>query len=292
MDDDLGARPLTYAEARSAGVSLERLRGEGFNRLRRNCYVPAGAEVDVVLAARAWMAILPESAAMFGLTAAWWYDLPLQQVEDFHVIVPAGGSVPRRRPGLCPHEGLLPGQAQVLDELRVTTPERTWLDLSAMLARAQLVVAGDAMVRKQLTTPERLVEAADVARGRRHIVQTRKIARLVRPGVDSPPETQVRLILVDGGLPCPETNPHVFDDVGGWIGQPDLGYVELKIAIQYEGDVHRTSQKRWRADVARDEAFAEAGWIVIRVTAHDLRYPERLRQRVWTAINRRRAGLL
>lgn len=54
-------------------------------------------------------------------------------------------------------------------------------------------------------------------------------------------ETRTRLLLVFAGLPCPETNVPVFDDHGQWIGRPDLAYRRLRLAIQYEGDVHRTA---------------------------------------------------
>ncbi|HEY9424971.1 MAG TPA: hypothetical protein VIP54_09240, partial [Microterricola sp.] len=38
----------------------------------------------------------------------------------------------------------------------------------------------------------------------------------------------------------------------------------------YEGDEHRESKRRFRADIRRREKFEAAGWRVIRVTADDL----------------------
>ncbi len=78
------------------------------------------------------------------------------------------------------------------------------------------------------------------------------------------------------------------DDHGGWIGRPDLAYQDVKVALQYEGDVHRTNAKRWRADIARDEVLREHGWEVVRVTADDLRRPAKLCTRIGHAIERQR----
>lgn len=274
---------VTFHEAIAAGVPVTRLRGPSYRRLHHGVYAPANQEIDDDAAAHAWMRAMPESAAMYGPTAASWYGIPVVQPAEFHIIVPPG-VVPRRRAGLVPHEGLGPHDAIIHRGLKVTTPERTWLDLSLTMHDVELVVAGDALVHRGLTTPERLIEAADDARRRRRVVRARKLARQVRAGVDSPPETRLRMILDDPDL---VVNPDIVV-AGGWIGRPDLADLELKVAIQYEGDIHRHNKRRWRADIDRDEIMREHGWEVVRVTADDLKYPDRLRARVRAAKERQR----
>lgn len=285
------ATAMRRSDAINRGITRDQLRGPRYLHLRRDLYLVSDTPRDDVVDAHAWMTLLPDAAALYGSTAARWYELPVPPDPDFHVIVPAGGAVPRRRPGLVPHEGLRTGQAWRFGGLKVTTPERTWLDLSLILGPVALVVAGDAMVAAGLTFPSRLVQYADATRGRRGIVRARQLARSVRERVDSPQETRLRLAIVAGDLPCPEVNPDVFDDAGGWIGRPDLAYPALKISIQYEGDVHRTNAKRWRADISRDELLIEHGWAVIRVTADDLRHPERLCRRIRRSMDRQAALL-
>lgn len=271
-----------------AGISDATLRTSAFVRVRRDGYTTAATD-PLAAEAHSWLTLTP-GAAMYGLTAARWYGLPAPEPDVFHVIVPRGTALPRKRPGFQPHHGYVDESEVVVHRgLPVTSPERTWLDLSLPLGRTDLVAVGDAMVQAGLTTPERLVAAAHAARGRRKIVKTRDHARLVRAGVDSPPETAVRLIMLDGDLPEPEVNPDVFDEVGGWIGRPDLAYVGLKIAIQYEGDVHRANRRRWQSDIARDEIMADNGWVVIRVTARDLTRPWHLCQRIRSAIRRQQS---
>lgn len=55
------------------------------------------------------------------------------------------------------------------------------------------------------------------------------------------------------------------------IARIDLAYPELKIAIEYEGDGHRTNKKQWRIDIQRQRDLEARGWIVIRLTELDLR---------------------
>jgi hypothetical protein len=85
--------------------------------------------------------------------------------------------------------------------------------------------------------------------------------------------TRLRLIVVRGGLPEPTVNPEVRDAAGEWLGQPDLAHLRAMVATQFEGDVHRTSQRRWRQDIARDEAFRDNGWTVLRTTGDDIHRP-------------------
>ncbi|RIQ18387.1 hypothetical protein DY240_21135 [Jiangella rhizosphaerae] len=283
----LAGAVFRYADARAAGVSKDQLGGRTYRRLHRGVYVERERPTDDELAVRAWLLALPAEAALYGATAAAWYELPVQAPPVVQVIVPPG-TVPRRRAGLEPHQGLCPGAVTLHRGVRITTPERTWLDLSLTRSDTELVVIGDAMVRRGLTTPARLVEAADTARRRRRVVRARSLARLVRDRVDSPQETRLRLILTNhGGLPEPAVNPDLGDEHGGWIGRPDLAYEDAQVAIQYEGDVHRITKRRWRSDVARDEVLRDHGWVVVRVTAEDLRHPSQLCDRVRRAIDRR-----
>ena len=56
----------------------------------------------------------------------------------------------------------------------------------------------------------------------------------------------------------------------GLIARNDLAYPELRIAIEYEGDGHRTDRTQWRRDIRRQRELEDLGWIVIRLTEHDL----------------------
>lgn len=92
---------------------------------------------------------------------------------------------------------------------------------------------------------------------------------LARDNVESPKETETRLMLVHAGLPEPVVQ-HEVREGPVLIARADLAYPELKIAIEYEGDGHRTDPKQWRRDIQRQRDLEDRGWIVIRLTQRDL----------------------
>ncbi|WP_146008100.1 endonuclease domain-containing protein [Microbacterium aurantiacum] len=92
---------------------------------------------------------------------------------------------------------------------------------------------------------------------------------LARDRVESPKETETRLMLIHAGLPEPVVQHEVRE--GQWLlARVDLAYPDLKIAIEYEGDGHRTGKDQWRADIRRQRDLEDRGWIVIRLTQYDL----------------------
>jgi very-short-patch-repair endonuclease len=93
--------------------------------------------------------------------------------------------------------------------------------------------------------------------------------------------------VVRAGLPEPVVAHPVFDEHGRFIGTPDLAFVAEKVALEYEGDVHRTDLRTFRQDIERRERFQEAGWLVIRITADHLRSPGTLVARIQRALARR-----
>lgn len=109
------------------------------------------------------------------------------------------------------------------------------------------------------------VSAHGAGRGARLLTQA---LALMKRGVDSPKETELRLALVTADLGTPQVG-HVIQTRLGPL-TPDLAYPAHRVLIEYEGDLHRSDQRRWRGDFDRVRAFQEAGWTVIRVNSDDL----------------------
>lgn len=106
---------------------------------------------------------------------------------------------------------------------------------------------------------------------------------LVRERVDSPKETQTRLTIVHAGLREPHVQ-FVVREGARFVARVDLAYPEQRIAIEYEGDGHRTSKEQWRRDIARQRDLERCGWIVIRLTEDDLRNPHEFLDRLRRAL--------
>lgn len=113
---------------------------------------------------------------------------------------------------------------------------------------------------------------------------------LAREHVESPKETETRLLIRDAGFVEPEVQHEVWDR-GRFVARPDLSYPGLRIAIEYEGDGHRTDKKQWRIDIRRQRELEDLGWIVIRLTQSDLDDPAALRVRLRHAIDSRQSGI-
>ncbi|WP_402374437.1 hypothetical protein [Isoptericola rhizosphaerae] len=175
------------------------------------------------------------------------------------------------------------------DGLLVTTAAQTFVHVGVGLRRPDdVVVLGDAMMRRQhsLTTVAGLTDLAERTRKVKGITQVREQISRMRPGTDSSPETVTRLGLVAGGLPCPRVNEVVTDPEGRYVKRVDLVYPAERIAIEYDGDQHRTDRAQWREDVRARRRLEELGWIVIVVVGDDLRDLRPVVARVRAALRR------
>ena len=79
----------------------------------------------------------------------------------------------------------------------------------------------------------------------------------------------MRLLLIDAGLPKPETQIE-FRDLHI---RADMGWREWNVAVEYDGIQHWTdsSQRSWV--IERIAMLEAAGWVVIRVSAEMLKRP-------------------
>ncbi len=110
---------------------------------------------------------------------------------------------------------------------------------------------------------------AERYKGRRGIRRARRALSLVDAGAESPRETWLRLLLIRAGFPAPQTQIPVHDEYGQLVAVLDMGWEEMKLAVEYEGDHHRTDRRQFNKDIRRAAALADLGWSHIRVTAED-----------------------
>jgi hypothetical protein len=157
----------------------------------------------------------------------------------------------------------------VIHGMLLTTPVRTAVDLARRYPVDTAVVAIDALARAtRLKVPD-IELAAQRYPGRRGLKRVLATLELVDPGAESPPETRLRLLIIRAGFPRPETQIPVYNRYGALIGEVDMGWRDLKIAVEYEGIHHRLSRKQLDRDIKKMDALIEEGWIVIRVTVAD-----------------------
>ncbi|KWZ94828.1 hypothetical protein HMPREF3231_00404 [Bifidobacterium longum] len=85
---------------------------------------------------------------------------------------------------------------------------------------------------------------------------------------DSPPENTLFGMLKDSGLGCPTANYRV--NIGNSYVILDMAYPDCRVAFEYQGAYH-ADPAQMRIDAAKRNALQLLGWIVILVTADDLR---------------------
>jgi hypothetical protein len=168
--------------------------------------------------------------------------------------------------------------------LMVTTPARTAFDLARQLPTDEAVARLDALMRATPFSIENVLLLAKRHAGVRGLRRLTTALPLVDAGAASPKETWLRLLVIDAGLPVPTTQIPVQEN---WrlIGVLDMGWEKYKVAVEYDGDHHRSNRRQYARDQWRLRKLEELGWIVIRVIAED--EPEDVVRRVREALHRR-----
>ncbi len=168
--------------------------------------------------------------------------------------------------------------------LPVTTLARTAYDLARRLPIDEAVARLDALMRATLFCVEDVLVVAKRYPRARGLRGLRAVHALVDPGAASPKETWLRLLLIDAGLPAPETQIPVNEN---WrtVGVLDMGWRRDQVAVEYDGDQHRTDRRQYAKDQWRLRKLEGRGWIVIRVIAED--GPQDVVERVRDALIRR-----
>ena len=285
-DDDLESlgRAFSTSAATAAGVPYARLRsvelGRPYHGVRETS--PAETLVDRCASYRARMLT---GEFFCSITAALLHGipLPLAQEEDprLHVAVPNPRRAPRSA-GIAGHKFMVqPPRGEVVElfGLPVSSPERAWCELGAVLDVVALVVAGDHLIRaaNRLSSAARLRATLERHPARRGREALHLAFSLLDPGAESPKETELRLLLRAAGLVPFRTNLRV------WTGRRwrriDLAFEREMVALEYQGDHHR-DPRQWRDDMTRIAELESIGWKVVYVNADDLRDPDALVARI------------
>jgi hypothetical protein len=170
---------------------------------------------------------------------------------------------------LVRRDALMDGETQVMDGRAVTTPERTAFDIGRRGAVRSAVVRLDALARAtglKVNDVLRVAKCHPRAPGLRRLESA---LELVDPGAQSPRESYLRLLLNDAGLPRPQTQIPVLGVDGIPVAHLDLGWEDYLVAVEYDGDHHRTDRRQYVKDVRRLEMLELMGWIIVRVVAED-----------------------
>lgn len=160
----------------------------------------------------------------------------------------------------------------------------TWAQLAVHVPLETLVVLGDSIITAVAGNPSLakgrdasavyrdFVNFADPLPSRRGAAACAKASRLVLPGSGSPKESSCCLMLRRYGLPCPERG-YVIPRMTFRSGVPmtlDLAWPEARVAVEYDGDQHRTDKRQWRRDQEKRDRARARGWLIFVATSMTL----------------------
>lgn len=260
--------PFLGSEALTAGkLTRHQLRSK-FRAIHEDVYLPISTELTPVLRAQACWLRSRRRGVLAGFSASalhgakWISNRQPAEIID---------SNRRRNSSVIARECLIePDEICERRGMRFTVPARTALDLLCWHPIDKAVAAVDSLARATRFTLSDVLLLSERYSGRRAIRKARAALELVDPGAESPRETSLRLLVVRAGFPPPKTQLRVLNEYGVVIAELDMGWQDLKIGLEYDGDHHRTSPRQFARDIHRHEVLKELGWDVLRITAQDV----------------------
>ncbi|HEY5847931.1 MAG TPA: DUF559 domain-containing protein [Microlunatus sp.] len=280
--------PFSRADARAAGLAEHLLRTPAYQRLFHDTYLCSSVSVTTEMRAAAAISRTGPGAYASHHTAAELWGIPVPIDGLVHVTTAKFEGRNRRR-GVLTHQPLtVRGAVTIRHGVRLSRPTQVFCELAAAgVGLVDLVVAGDAMVKKGLATLESLTRSVDRMSGAGVRVARRAVAH-VRVGVDSAMESRLRMLLVLAGFPEPEVNVILRNLSGDWSRRFDMCYLALKLIIEYDGEQHGDLDHR-DSDIHRREELERLGYTLVQVTSRGIyRDPARTLRRVADAL--REAG--
>ncbi|WP_431046315.1 type IV toxin-antitoxin system AbiEi family antitoxin domain-containing protein [Streptomyces sp. P1-3] len=172
-----------------------------------------------------------------GLTAARLLGVQGLPRDDgaLHFAAPSGHGL-RSRVGRHVHRtNLPPGARMLLRGVALTTPARTCADLLLALPREEAVSALDSALHQRLLAEADRRTVLTHLSGRPGAPRARTWVPLADARAESPLETRIRLICLDGGLPPPVLQWRIQDPQQGWRFRIDLGWPARLVGVEADG---------------------------------------------------------
>jgi hypothetical protein len=277
--------PFVGSEALAIGAMSRHTLRTRYRRVFPDVYAPDGEELTLAQRTRGAWLWSQRQGVIAGLAAAAMHGAkwvaPRTPVELVYGNPRPPRGVTIRR------DSLLDDELQRCGAMAVTTPVRTAFDVGRRFPVEEAVARLDALAHATAFAVDDVASLATRHPGARGLRRLDSVLPLVDGGAQSPKETWLRLLLIRNGLPPPRTQLPVLTDDGFPLAFLDLGWDEPRVAVEYDGDHHRSDRRQYRKDIHRNELLDRMGWLVVRVVAED--HPVDIVRRVHRALDRRRS---
>lgn len=255
--------------AAQAGISRKELRHRDVVRLSRDTYLPRVLVDELPVRIAAVLLTAPASAVVSHATAAalWGLAIPLQPDDPkVHVTVATGSAVRGRADRFVHRSPLTAGEVTERLGFRLTTPERSWRDLAAVLTPPALLAVTDQLLNFWCTTSD-LQRQLDFRPTGRGSARARQVLPVANRRAGSPMESVLRWLLHAAGVPAPGLQHAIWTPIA--VFHADLAWPERKVLVEFDGEVHR-DRRVFVEDLRRQNALIAAGWTVLRFSSADV----------------------
>lgn len=268
-------------------VTPARLRGPHFTRVFPDVYVRAAEEPpDLALRSRAAALLVGSRGVLSGYSAAELLGAPCAPWDAPAEVTLHAGRL-HAHPGLLVRRDRLATDEQCrVRQVPVTSPARTAYDLARRLDLTDAVVAVDAVSNAARFSPDLLLHLAARYPGARGNARVADVLAHADRRSGSPMETRLRMIMLSGGLPRPEVQWVVQDEVTRTAVWLDMAYPDHRIGVEFEGEGHARPEQVLR-DIGRYTRLVDRGWRLYRYTKYDVyAHPERIVAELARALTR------
>lgn len=186
------------------------------------------------------------------------------------------------------HKGKLPrSDVTEIDQMQVTTLERTVVDCCLTMPYKQALILTDHALRKGASL-QRLLEAADRLGRHRGVRTLRRVLTHANGLSESPGETLTRDLLRELNIEAPTLQHWIHTRKGNH--RADFAWVEKRVVLEFDGKAkyfdYRPTDEAVLLERQRESALVEAGWAVIRLEWKDLFNAAYVKAKVLAALNR------
>jgi hypothetical protein len=160
--------------------------------------------------------------------------------------------------------------------------------VARMATRQEAVVVADCALHRARVDEKQLCQVLAACQRWPGSDRARTVVDLTDERAESPLETLGRLLILERGFPAPVPQLPIWDD-DGIVAYVDLGWPEQKVVVEFDGMLKYDgrSPDALRVEKLRQERIERLGWIVVRLTWHDVvRAPDQAAARLRDAFVR------
>jgi len=266
-------------------------------RVRRGAYVAGdvwgslGDADRARLRSRAVLKAAHPSTVLTHVSAALEWGAPVwgYSLDEVHTSRPETASG-RREAGIVHHRGLLPpDHVTQVNGVRLTTPLRCALELSALGSVEQALVSVNALMHARLVEPGAFSALAHELRHWPGTLGVNLVSRLADPRLESAGESRTAYFIWAHHLPRPVPQYEVHDGAGRVLARLDFAWPEHGVFLEFDGMSKYREHRRPGESVEdyllrekrREELVSQmTGWTCLRLRWADLDRPHELASRI------------